>query len=41
MRVARRVDLPCPDCGEGSEVLMHEKRETTVVKEQYICQTCG
>lgn len=41
MRVARRVDVPCPNCGEGGEVWMHEKREATVIKEQYTCQSCG
>jgi len=41
MPVARKIEEPCPRCGDDNEVWMHEKEEPTVTKEQYTCKTCG
>jgi len=36
-----KVEVPCPCCGDDSDVWMHEKEKPTLMKEQYICETCG
>lgn len=41
MPVARRVEEPCPQCNDDSDVWRFEKDEPTVIKECYTCRSCG
>jgi transposase-like protein len=41
MRVARKIQEPCPCCGDDSDVWVFEKDEPVVTKEHYTCEACG
>jgi DNA-directed RNA polymerase subunit M/transcription elongation factor TFIIS len=41
MPIAHRVDEPCENCGDDSNVWVHEKPEGSVTKLQYACESCG
>ena len=41
MPVAHRVSVPCPRCGDDSDIWLFEKEEGTIVKLCYTCEMCG
>lgn len=41
MPVAHRVSVPCPRCGDDSDIWLYEQPEGNITKELFTCEMCG